>query len=72
MSNDKPRVNPRKGGSFVREGTGKLKQVAGTETPTPAPAPKPETAEQEEAPAAQPETSTPPAKGSTEPKDSGK
>ena len=66
MSNEKPRVNPRKGGSFVRQGTGKLEQMAGTKTPT---APTAQATEQEEAPAppAEPETSNPPAKGGSEP-----
>ena len=73
MSKETPaRKNPRKGGSFVRQGTGNLKQVAGTKTPAPAEAPTAETTEQAEVPPAPPETSNPPATGGSEPKDSGK
>ena len=68
----KRRINPRTGGSFVRQSTGNLKQVAGTKTPAPAEAPTAETTEQAEVPPAPPETSNPPAKGGSEPKDSGK
>lgn len=71
MSKEKPRVNPRKGGSFVRQGTGKLEQMAGTKTPT---AQTAKAAEREEAPAppSEPETTAPSAKGTGAAKDSGK